>query len=255
MSYPPPYQPPPQPYQPPGGYPPAPPPPQYGQVPVQPGWQQHPGQPGPVPGFPPPAPAKGKKGPIIAVAAVVAVASCFGLAALGGETPSDKASVSQPGSTAAKARDVAEPAENKAADEKLATFGVPVGSTITASDGGDVIEATLRSVTTFKKGCNSLNVDPEQGMYVVAEVVVTQKKGSGSVNPLDFKFVADDGTTANALSSVFSGCDDPSLDSSDLRAGQKRSGKIAFDARMKVGQIEWAPGGMLADTVGSWATK
>ncbi|MBB4754260.1 DUF4352 domain-containing protein [Actinoplanes lobatus] len=145
--------------------------------------------------------------------------------------------------------------EEKTTATPAETFGIPVGTAIVHQDGGDVTTAVVRSVKTHRQGCNSLDVDPKQGMYVVVDVLVTQTKGKGSVNPLDFTFVADDGTSANSLSSVFSGCDDPSLDATDLRAGQKRAGKIAFDAGMKAGAVEWAPGGFGADTVGSWTTK
>jgi hypothetical protein len=86
-------------------------------------------------------------------------------------------------------------------------------------------------------------------------VVVTQTKGKGSVNPLHFEFVAEDGTSANALSAAFSGCDEPSLAAADLRAGQKRAGKIAFDATMKAGTLEWTPDGLFGDVVGSWVIK
>ncbi len=135
-------------------------------------------------------------------------------------------------------------------------FGVKVGTALTNESGGDVQTVTVKSVKAYKRGCNSLDMDPKQGYYVVADVLVVQKKGTGSVNPLNFTFVADDGTTANAMSAAFSGCDEPSLDSTNsLRAGQKRAGKIAFDAGMKVGTVEWSSGAFGGSTVGSWATK
>jgi hypothetical protein len=150
--------------------------------------------------------------------------------------------------------------EEQAADDPVVddeTFNLSVGSTITITgDDGSVAEATLRSVKSFEKGCNDLGPDPDNGRYVVFDVIVQQTKGTGSVNPLDFEFVADDGTSADSLSGVFSGCDEPSLTSTNsLRAGQKRAGKMAFDAGSKEGALEWAPGGLGADAVGSWTTS
>lgn len=127
--------------------------------------------------------------------------------------------------------------------------GIALGATITLTgDDGSVAEVTLRSVKSFAKG-----LDPDNGLYVVFDVIVQQKAGAGSVNPLDFEFVADDGTSADSLSGVFSGCGEPSLASTDsLRAGQKRTGKMAFDVGSKKGALEWAPGG---DAAGSWTTS
>ncbi|GIE91784.1 DUF4352 domain-containing protein [Actinoplanes regularis] len=241
----------PAPYQPPA-YQPAqafPPPP-----PMQPGWQ--PGQPvAPVPAFPPPPGSRGRKGPAIVIVAAAVLAICVGAVVADDDAdPSSSAAVTPPETTVARAKAAPEKKTLEKAPETT-TFDVAVGSTITSRDGKDVQTATLRSVKTFKKGCNSLDVNPEQGLYVVVDVLVTQKAGSGTVNPLDFEFVAEDGTTANALSSVFSGCAEPSLTASDLRPGQKRAGKIAFDAGMKAGAVEWSPGGFGSDTVGSWATR
>jgi len=256
-------------YDPTGPYPPQPP---HGQQPAS--WGQPPpvvsGPPAAPYGVPqqpyqqqpyaPPPPKKTSPLKVILIIAGVVVFSCVGLSVIGALAGGDDkpaASVKGP-EASTTAKDVAEKttapkAEQPAADEP---FDVPVGSTITAtSSDGDVIEATLRSVKSVKKGCNSLGVDPKNGLYVIVDVLVVQKSGTGSVNPLDFTFVADDGTSNDALSSVFSGCDEPSLESADLRKGQKRAGKIAFDVNSKAGSLEWAPGGLGADTVGSWKTK
>jgi hypothetical protein len=121
------------------------------------------------------------------------------------------------------------------------TFNVAVGSTIALADDDGAFEGTVRSMKTYAKACSEFFPDPKNGVFVI-DVVVEQKKGTGSVNPLDFTFVA-----------AFSGCDEPSLDSTNsLRAGQKRAGKIAFDATSAKGTVEWAPGGLGAESVGSW---
>ncbi|GAA0422174.1 hypothetical protein Aca07nite_09410 [Actinoplanes capillaceus] len=216
----------------------------------------------PQPGFPPPGPGQsrppGGRRAALWLAGAAAVVT-VGLVALTEDTGTTNATTTatQP----VQDGDAAQPLqgrpgrEEKTTEAAAETFGIPVGTTITHRDGRNVTTAVVRSVKAHREACNSLDVDPKQGMYVVVDVLVVQTKGKGSVNPLDFTFVADDGTSANSLSSMFSGCDDPSLDATDLRAGQKRAGKIAFDAGMKAGTIEWAPGGFGADTVGSWTTK
>lgn len=246
-------------------------PPQYPSHPQQPAQPPYGyGYPPPQPGQPmwqppiPVVPAKRWTGGRIALAVVggVLVLCCggIGVAALTDDTTTTATSPTaaetagdQPDGAAQPAQELKKaPAEEPAGSD---TFNVPTGTKITHEDGGDTITAVLRSAKAHKKGCNSLDVDPENGVFVVVDVVVTQTAGEGSVNPLDFTFVAEDGTSANAVSAVFSGCDEPSLASADLRAGQKRAGKIAFDISMKKGSLEWAPGGLGADTVGSWAVK
>lgn len=263
MSYNPQY--PPDPYgQQPQGWPPPPappvvsgppqpysPPPQ-GYVP-----QQYP------PGYGAPPPQKPKHNPVIlAIGAFLALLIVVGtIGAIAAKKDEPATSTARPAGTGAKTTEAAPAADDgddeQPADDDGKTFNLPVGTTITITgDDGSVAEGTLRSVKSFKSGCDSLNVDPKNGLYVVVDVVVQQKKGTGSVNPLDFTFVADDGTSNDALSSLFSGCDEPSLQSTNsLRAGQKRAGKIAFDVSSKKGTVEWAPGGLGADTVGSWKTS
>ena len=245
---PPQYGPPPQPYQPPAGYPP---PQQY-----QPGYGPPPNVPPMLPFGPPPPKKTWTPAAIIAVSVAGVALLCGGIAALtdsGSKDSGSTASVTtkKPGVTAAAEK--AAPADNPTPG---GAFNVVLGSTITADDGnGNIIEATLRSVRAVKKTCSSIDNGPENGLYVIVNVLVVQKKGKGSVNPLDFTFVADDGTSNNELTGGFSGCEKPSLDAADLRAGQKRAGEMAFDVNSKKGSLEWAPGGIGADTVGSWKTS
>lgn len=210
--------------------------------------------PGPTGFLPPPAPKKpsNTRAILIVVGALVAlcVFGAVGAAFTGGSEP--KAKVKAPVAAATtKAADEAKPADKQDTPD---TYNVALGSTITITGGdGSEAEGTIKSAKTYKKACNSFLPDPENGVFVVVDVVVRQTKGSGTVNPLDFTFVAEDGTTANSLSAAFSGCDEPSLDSTNsLRQGQKRAGKIAFDATSSKGTVEWAPGGLGSESVGSW---
>lgn len=249
MTYDPNQQPPPQPYNP---------------QPVQPQYipQQYPPQ--PPYGVVQPPPQKPKKH-----TALIIVGAVFGAFLLlcvigvvassgGSDDKGAKTSVAAPTTGAAKKDGTGKPATKQAdepADDAKA-FDAAIGSTITVDDGdGNVQQGTLRSVKTFKKGCGSFAPAPENGMYVVLDVLVVQKQGKGTVNPLDFTFVTDDGTSNNEISGAFSGCEKPALGAADLRTGQKRAGKMAFDVTGKSGSLEWAPGGLLADTVGSWKTS
>jgi hypothetical protein len=181
----------------------------------------------------------------------------IGLAALTDDTSTTTAPTAATGTAGQEPTGDAEAGrEPEAAPaDDAGSFNVPAGSRIVHRDGGGTVQAVMRSVRTHRKACNSIDVEPENGLFVVVDVIVSQTKGKGSVNPLDFTFVAEDGTSANALSAVFWGCDEPSLAAADLRAGQKRAGKIAFDASMRAGTLEWAPGGLGSDTAGSWVTK
>ncbi len=205
-----------------------------------------------APQFLPPAPPKKKRGKTVLIVAGsvagVLLTLCL-VGAIAGGARSGTATVAPPvvaqGATAPP----------RTSKPKLpATFNVALGSTITIT-GEDDSEAkgTIRSAKTYRKACEDFMPDPKNATFVVVDVVVEQTKGTGSVNPLDFTFVADDDTTASGLSAAMSGCDTPSLDSSNsLQAGQKRAGKIAFDATSGSGTVEWAPGGLGAKTVGSW---
>lgn len=237
------YQPPPSPYQQPGQ------PPPYGAVP-----------PYGMPPFPaPPKKSSAGKTVLIVVGALFALVLvvCVGAAIVGGGG-SGKPTVDKPAAagtgTAAEATTAAGTDEPTDAGQAKNTFNVPPGSTITVTAGnGDKGEATVRSAKTYSKGCGEFAPDPENKVFVVVDVLVQWRAGTGSVNPLDFTFVSDDGTSATGISGAFSGCDKPSLDATNsLRAGQKRAGKIAFDATSGKGAVEWAPGGLGSDTVGSW---
>jgi hypothetical protein len=130
------------------------------------------------------------------------------------------------------------PVPDDAADK--GRFGLKLGTTVkfTTADGAQSV--TVKSVKAFKGGCDGLS-EPKQGMYVVVDVTVAVTKGTASINALNFEWVGDDGTTANALSGLFSGCEKNSLDTAtDARAGQKRSGQIVYDVPSAKGSIEFA---------------
>ncbi len=148
-----------------------------------------------------------------------------------------KAQAADTGQPAGKPGD--EPAPKKEAEKS--TFNVAVGSTLTLDEGGGVQDWTLVSAK-YRKSCGGLG-DAEKGGFLIVDVRVTQKEGTGSVNPLFFNYVSDDGTTQDSLSGAFSGCEKDSLDATNsLRAGQKRSGQVVFDVASAKESIERTPG-------------
>lgn len=234
-------------YQPPGQQP----PPQYAP----------PGQDQPYSGWvpPPPAPKKGWGAGKVTLVIVGGVLVLCVIGAVANAVKGGKATVSAPPSaTTAKATgSSAEKPAGEPANSGGKTFNALAGSTMTVTaDDGSVAEATLSGIKLHKGACTDYGAKPDNGSYLIVNVVVVQKKGTGSVNPLDFTFVGEDGTTSNALGGSLSGCTKNDLSSTNaLRAGTKRSGQIAFDVKDTKGTIEYAPGGLGSEAVGSWKTS
>jgi hypothetical protein len=147
-----------------------------------------------------------------------------------------------------------DPTEGPDAPADTETFDMKVGSTLVVkSDDGDRHDVTVRSFTTFKKGCSSFSPEPDNGMYLVVDVLVNVVTGTASVNPLHFTWVGEDGTTDTGIGGGFSGCAKNRLDSqNDLRAGQKRAGQIVFDVASTKGAVEYSSGAFTGKTMGSW---
>ena len=118
------------------------------------------------------------------------------------------------------------------------------------NDDDGTIEITVRSFSTSTKGCSSFAPPPNKGMYLIADVTATVTKGTSSINPFYFQWVADDGTTVNGMAGAFSGCGGDMLDSgSNIRAGSKRSGAVVFDVANKSGAVEYQH---RFEAAGSW---
>jgi hypothetical protein len=133
-------------------------------------------------------------------------------------------------------------------------FGLAPGRVMTvAGAGGSVQDAVLLSFKVYGAGCGGYGIDPKRGSYLVADLLVQQRRGVGAVNPLYFTFVGDDGATADAISGTFSNCGRTELGAtSELRAGAKRAGQVVFDVGSPRGTVEYAPGGLGTEAVGSW---
>ncbi|WP_329018893.1 DUF4352 domain-containing protein [Micromonospora rifamycinica] len=225
------------------------------------GYPPPPGGPG-GPGYqwgPPPTASSGKKVWIIigVVIAVVLLLCCGGLvvAAVAGSQRADEAaeeidrSVPAPDITRAPVLPGDRPSAGPSPTDDE-TFNLRAGETLVISDDDGTIEITVRSFTTSSKGCRSFAPPPNKGMYLIANVTATVTKGTASINPFYFQWVADDGTTVNGLAGALSGCGGDMLDSgSGMRTGSKRSGAVVFDVADKSGAVEYQH---KFEAAGSW---
>ncbi|WP_425413615.1 DUF4352 domain-containing protein [Micromonospora inyonensis] len=124
-----------------------------------------------------------------------------------------------------------------------------VGDTLVITDDEGTVEITITRFTTSNKGCRSFAPDPDEGLYLIADVTVRVIKGTASVNPFYFEWVAEDGKTANGLVGALSGCGTPLSSGVNLRTGSKRSGTVVFDVADRKGVVEYQHN---FEAAGSW---
>lgn len=105
---------------------------------------------------------------------------------------------------------------------------VKAGQALTLNEsflGSDsAVTITLKNVKTGVKSGNSF-IKPDKGQFITADVTVEVKKGKVSISSSEFKLVGKDGTVYDTT--IFL---DDNLMAMDLTPGQKKTGKIAFDA-------------------------
>lgn len=116
-----------------------------------------------------------------------------------------------------------------AASEK-ATTTAKVGQTVTLSNSllsdKTTIAVTLANPKQYTREPGEFGSKPEKGVFLTVDVTAVCKEGSYDVNPLNFKFVAKDGTASDYAPTLgFK----PVLDATSISAGQKVSGKLVFD--------------------------
>ncbi|MFC4020716.1 DUF4352 domain-containing protein [Micromonospora sp. GCM10011542] len=216
-----------------------------------------------APGYPlagTPAPAQGSKKTVVVVAvtaAVLALLCCAGgivAAVIGFNRAAEQAVEARP--TPAVTRSVGQtpggktppsPAEPSAASGE--TRDMSVGETLVIDDSDGTVEITVTKFSTSTKACKSYGLKPDEGMYVIATVTVKVTKGRGSINPLFFQWVAQDGTETNAIGGALSGCGKPLSAGNNLSTGTKRTGSVVFDVPNTSGVLEYQH---LFETAGSW---
>lgn len=200
-----------------------------------------------------PAPKRRWPTALIACAAAVACLSLFGAAvsAFGVNKPVAEVVVT-PAPTVPSS-----PAPTKTVAARPGSkFSLAPGTVMTLGGGHSVQEAVILSFKVFGAGCGAYGTDPKRGSYLVADLVVKQRKGTGAVNPLYFTFVGADGTTADSISGTFSDCGTTELGATNaLRAGSMRAGQVVFDVASPRGTVEYAPGGLGTEAVGSWTSS
>ncbi|WP_433389722.1 hypothetical protein [Micromonospora sp. KLBMP9576] len=185
---------------------------------------------------------------IVAVVAVLALLCCVGgviaLVAGANRAADDlEKAIPAPATTNVAPRGSSAPARDGE------TFNLKPGATLVVSDDEGTIEITVTRFTTETKGCRTYAPDPDKGMYLIAHVTATVTKGTSSINPFYFQWVAANGTTANGLASALSGCGDTLNSGNDLREGSKRAGTVVFNVADKNGALEYQH---RFKTAGSW---
>lgn len=165
--------------------------------------------------------------------------------------PSERAGSAEGGEAAPAADEGStdeEPAGDEAADD---TFDMPAGSTLIVESAEGTIEITVKSFETRETACDEYGLPPDNGMYLIADVTVEVTEGTGSINPFDFTWVADDGTTADDFSGVFAGCGQDLDSAYDMRTGSVRSGTLVFDVVDAEDALEYESG-WFGGADGSW---
>ncbi|MCX4474488.1 DUF4352 domain-containing protein [Micromonospora sp. NBC_01655] len=237
----------------PGGYPP-PPGPDAAYPPVS-GMPYPPYQPGAAPGGPgypigPVPPTKSSKKPIIiiiaVVAAVLALLCCIGGVVALGKGVDEAAKEAE--------RQLPGPVETSGPSSSSTpangeTFNLKAGQTLVITDDEGTLEITVLRFRTSTKGCKAYSPEPDKGLYLIADVTATVKKGNMSINPFYFQWVGDDGSTENGISGAFAGCGDLLDSGVNLREGSQRSGSVTFDVADKNGAMEYRH---KLKTAGSW---
>ena len=225
------------------------------------GYPPPPGAPG-APGYPlgpPPGGSSGKKVWIVIgiVVAVLVLLCCGGIVAaavVGGTRANEAAddwerSLPTPGATAAPTLPGEKPSAAPSSTDE--TFNLKAGET-----PGD--QRRRRHHRDHRSGASAPRPRaaarsprrPTRALYLIADVTATVTKGTSSINPFYFQWVADDGTTVNGLAGALSGCGGDMLDSgSNIRAGSKRSGAVVFDVADKSGAVEYQH---RFEAAGSW---
>ncbi|TDB93217.1 DUF4352 domain-containing protein, partial [Micromonospora fluostatini] len=113
------------------------------------------------------------------------------------------------------------------------------GDTLVLTDDDGVLEITVTKFSSTDKACRSFSGPPSKGLYLIAEVEAEVTKGTSSINPIYFEWVAEDGTTTNGLAGIIAGCGDSLASGNNLPAGTKRSGVVVFNVADDDGVLEY----------------
>ncbi|MEU8072536.1 hypothetical protein AB0B20_22545 [Micromonospora sp. NPDC049151] len=126
---------------------------------------------------------------------------------------------------------------------------MPAGARLTVNDAEGSIAITVGNFRTRDAACSEVMPGPKNGMFLIADVTAEITKGTGSINPFYFTWVAADGTEENGVAGAFSGCGKLMPAGVNLPAGSKRSGQLIFDVKDRDGVVEYKH---RFRTAGSW---
>lgn len=190
----------------------------------------------------------------------LAVAGCGGggttvTPAAGSASPSAASSSAAAPSSAAPSTSAPEtsysPPSYTPSAEATSPLKSAVGSALTITqDGRDAGELTLVKVEQSKRPRSEFGEPPSNDRFVYATILFDARR-SLEISPLDFAFLADDGTRyeysdGNALSAPAD-----VMESRTVSAGQKARGVLAFDVPVGKGEIVYAPS-YTGETLTSW---
>lgn len=121
-------------------------------------------------------------------------------------------------------------------------------ATVPVDDG--TVRVTVRSLRSRTTKCGADWDAPENGVYVIADILIEVTEGAFNFSGGEFQWVADDGTTADPV--ALTGCaKNPLQGFNGLRAGQKRAGQIVFDVASAKGSVGFSPD-LSSVPVASW---
>jgi hypothetical protein len=139
------------------------------------------------------------------------------------------------------------PAPAKAEPSKVSTRNAPLGAILSVGLPQGTVEVLVSAVSKPSIGCDGK--EHAKFTWVVIDVTVTVTKGTGSINPLFFKFIDSSGNKAEDFAGMFAGC--RPLDSgNNMPAGTKRAGQLVYDLKVTTGTLEYGNG--MGDAYGSW---
>lgn len=190
----------------------------------------------PPPGWappPPPQPGKSKVGLIVGIVVGVVVLLCAGLVGVfvvirnAAQNVADDLDDVLPSFTV-PVDDTTDPGGDPDPGPTGETFNMEIGDGVEVTEpDGTQWTVYILDYEWFSEPCEDFGVADHP--IVVFDVEFEVISGTASVNPLfDFSYITDAGASAD--SSLFSFCDDPTLDDTyDRTAGDLRTGQIAFE--------------------------
>jgi cell division septation protein DedD len=181
-------------------------------------------------------------GSAVAVALVAVV-----LAGCGDSSPDNVTTV---GTVAAGSADPQPEIFESTVPAPAAQLNLKPGTAATVPTDDGTVRVTVRSLKAQKKACGADYDPPENGVFVIADVLIEVIDGEFSFSGGEFQWLAEDGTVADTT--TFTGCTPSPLQGvNGLPAGQKRAGQIVFDVKSKAGSLGFGPD-LNAVAVASW---